>query len=95
MTDKTEALARRFTDLLLKEVGPNRMQQIVRMNDVETHPGICHSHDFCDANMPMYDAFCEVVGREPDLDSDADTALFNEAWDQAKAKHFKTAVTAA
>lgn len=58
--------------------------------------GCCASHNFCDANMPMDEAFSEVMGHSPRIDetehgaeaSAADCALWGKAWDHAKAAHF-------
>lgn len=50
--------------------------------------GCCASHNQCDANMYMAPAFASVMGREIDLQSDADTILWGEAWDYAKTTGF-------
>lgn len=55
--------------------------------------GICASHDFCDANMPMANAFESVVGRPaleaPDgtAEHEADCVLWSRAWTVAKRQH--------
>ena len=33
------------------------MSEIVERNKNETDPNICHSHDFCDANMFLHEVF--------------------------------------
>ncbi len=44
----------------------------------------CHTHDFCDANKLMDEAFRHVVGREPDFDRHLhDMGLWNGAWNMA------------
>ena len=58
-------------------------------NRAEADSGICHSHDVTDANEVMADAFRAVMGREIDLQSDADGTLWNVAWDMAKRAEFK------
>jgi hypothetical protein len=45
--------------------------------------GVCHSHDFCDANDSMAAAFKRVMGRDIDGDNEADCALWNAAWEIA------------
>lgn len=55
----------------------------------------CASHDYCDANCAMYEAFERVVGREPssddeDVNSNADCALWNAAWSLRKAQGFSS-----
>ena len=53
----------------------------------ETDPdyadGACASHDFCDANMAMAPAFTQVMGREPDVSSEEDAAIWSDAWELA------------
>jgi hypothetical protein len=48
----------------------------------------CATHDHLDANEVMAEAFAEVTTRDPRPDSDGDAALWNAAWDYAKAKGF-------
>jgi len=44
--------------------------------------GVCHSHDFCDANMAMLEAYADLLGVPvDDVDlSDNVQGLFNDAW---------------
>lgn len=78
------AIATAFATRLMREVGPLKMAEIARLNAAEGNPNVCHSHDFCDANMPMSEAFEDVTGREPDPSSDADARLWDAAWAQAR-----------
>lgn len=64
------------------------MDEIRRRNETNG-PTVCASHDFCDANMSMIEAFEEVLGREGDAGSDDDAALMNDAWDDAKRNGFR------
>jgi len=57
---------------------------------------VCASHDYCDANMAMAEAFEKVVGREMALGEETpeaasaqeiDLKLVNAAWDDAKVRH--------
>ncbi len=74
-----------FTDATFAEVAARNRS--VRYKKFKT----CATHDFCDANMPMDEAFLSIVGhRMGDLESDdaaddADRALWSEAWDIAQA----------
>lgn len=64
--------------------------QDMRRANVGVEAGICESHSYCDANMPMAAAWESVMGRpflpvgfETDdykTPSDDDVALWNEAW---------------
>lgn len=98
--DTPGQIADRFADILRTWIGAARFQ-IVRERNADAG-GIncpeCHSHDFCDANMAMQDAFENVLGRSPAIDTDgqtvwpdreveADCDLWNVAWDIAKVRH--------
>jgi hypothetical protein len=57
-------------------------------NERETDPGICHSHDFCDANEVMLEAFKVFIAGDDVMTGivtgDRDTvSLWNKAWDYA------------
>src|SRR5262245_4826220 len=43
----------------------------------------CASHDYCDANEAMTLAWRLVLGRDPDVNSTADHALWSAAWSAA------------
>lgn len=93
MTDSTaQAIARAFADKLRAYLSPDQWQEMRRRNALPEYGGpICASHDFCDANMPMQDAWESIMGREflPDDEppSDADCALWNRAWEIACATY--------
>lgn len=88
------ALARSFARALRHEVGRKSYHEIVRLNAAETDPSICHSHDFCDANMAMLSAWnaegwhddeATAIICEPDHPRHAEaTALIHDMWRQWK-----------
>lgn len=83
--DEARQLAFEFSEELRRELSPENFTETVRRNAEETDDRICHSHDFCDANMAMAAAFETVTGREyRPLDGDADDELWQEAWGLAK-----------
>lgn len=87
MTD-ARTLANAFADRLFDAIGADNFAAMKARN-ASLPAGICASHDFCDANEVMAEAFLAVMGRDslPDDDSgmtDADCALWNEAWAIAK-----------
>lgn len=89
--EQVEALAEAFTRHLTEEIGEDKLRFAARENARRGDDGTCASHDECDANMPMLDAFKETFGREPAFlgdagspEADVDTALINDAWDKAK-----------
>ena len=81
-------IARLFCRNLRAELPAETIAQIVRLNAAESDSSICHSHDFCDANEPMAAAFESAMGREIELGSGSDCALWDSAWTIAKESGF-------
>ena len=82
-------LAKAFAQGILDYVEPWQFAEIKRRNSTPEYLGdICASHDFCDANMIMFFAFKEVLGREPNIgtDEEADCEIWSGAWNIAKAQ---------
>lgn len=73
-------LAESFAELLEEALSPVRYERVLRLNAKDSDFRICHSHDFCDANEVMAEAFKRTTGAEIDLQSDEDNALWNAAW---------------
>jgi hypothetical protein len=90
VTGKEAGLAGAFADVLVEYLTDEEFAEMKRRNAVETNESVCHSHDFCDANMAMEDAFRRTFGRLPDVTDKEDgsegddVALWNAAWDLAK-----------
>lgn len=80
-------IAMLFSYELRRALDECELKIVVFENEREKNPAICHSHDFCDANMLMHSAFVAVVGHEPDLMND-DLNIWNAAWDLAKKNKF-------
>lgn len=58
--------------------------EIARLNAAETGAGVCHTHDFCDANVAMLEAVQSLVGEFFTYDgttSAADRKLWASAWE--------------
>lgn len=82
MTAKLLAeLAAEFDQRLRWVLSGTDYAQACADNRAEGGPGVCHSHDRTDANMTMLYAFPQAVGREADIESEADNALWNLGWD--------------
>ena len=92
-------LAHEFASELKKSIGEKKMAALKAANQKLKNPEMCCSHDYCDANMVMADAFKGVFGREPLLapadESNAAQAAFEAdlkmiyvAWKCAKAGNF-------
>lgn len=82
--DDAEKIARKFAEGLTEDLGAGTVAEIVRLNATPAYAGCCASHDFCDANMVMADAFEEVLGHALDAGDETHAALVNRAWDLAK-----------
>lgn len=94
MNEQYQVLARAFVRMLGVELGEAKLAEVARLNAADPSAngdgGVCHSHDFCDANETMLTAFREVLGREVDFDAegDADMGLCEDAWNAAKRAAF-------
>lgn len=97
---QVENLSREFSRVLNEWLTPVQMAEVIATNEENEGDGTCATHDYCDANEAMAEAFEKVVGRpstmvedvenNPELEArqDADTKLWNEAWDLAKYHKF-------
>lgn len=88
MNEQIEKLAQTFSALLESEIGATNMRTVGLRNAAQPpESGICASHDFCDANEVMLEAFELVFGREygGEINHEADMKLTCFAWDMAKA----------
>ncbi len=87
-----ETLARKFSEVLRRWLTPKEMLTVAQRNVKQAGEGTCASHDFCDANMAMleaYESFGKAWGRRAlDMDDDVARNLWNEAWDRAQANAF-------
>jgi hypothetical protein len=83
-------LAFRFSQLL-KEIttlpGFRLMVKSHEINDA-VNSAYCVSHNYCDANIVMLDAFNECAEKEFDINSESDNKLWNMAWRIAKEHNF-------
>ena len=70
MTPHTDqSIADTFVRLLREELTPAQFVQMQHRNFGEASTSVCHSHDFCDANMVMLAAF-EEHGFTVDVDDE-------------------------
>ena len=80
-----------FAYYLRAELSDDEMASVRARNATAEYAGCCASHDHLDANEVMLTAFAEIMGRGPDplrgAQADADEALWNAAWDYARAKY--------
>lgn len=84
-------LAQRFSELLKRAIGQN-ITDVISRNVMEENRDVCHSHDFCDANEVMLQAWKDC-GHDPnditgETQSDEARRLWQDAWDIAKEYDF-------
>lgn len=76
----------------IEHAKPGAMAEVVRRNSSQPHPAICHSHDFCDANVVMAEVITGWIGVEPTAEGVSENAgvmaLWNQSWALAKASFF-------
>jgi hypothetical protein len=89
-SDMVTKVARDFANGLKKELSAEEMSEVVALNRGEQDDSICHSHDFCDANAAMAEAFKKNGQEAPGVLDESDEAmeLWNSAWDYAKQHEF-------
>lgn len=79
-----ERTAQAFLNRVRVKIGQRRYVEAVARN-ANAAPGVCHFHDFCDANECMAAAILAVTGKEMDTADEAHSELFNAAWSRAHA----------
>lgn len=87
-----EALAEEFVRVLREWLSDAEWREMTKRNSSTHAAPICASHDFCDANMAMAEAFHNTLGRSlfPEGDSEPkarDIDLVNDAWSMARERH--------
>lgn len=97
--EQAERLAAAFSAVVRRDLGAH-LPEIVRRNGTEGYAGACATHDFCDANMLMEEAFRDEFGYAPGDDGcrdglgedgkrhDAALRLWNHAWTLARQRRF-------
>ncbi len=88
-TDLIENLGGKFSEIIKKWLTKEQVVEVVDKNSTPEYKECCATHEYCDPNQAMIDAFNLVVGRDIDPHSDSDTLLINEAWDLARVNDFR------
>jgi len=90
MTPSIEKLAHEFGAALRSFLTRKEIQAVITRNRRQKKTNICHSHDFCDANMFLYDVFIRYgmdITEEGGLDRWC--GLWNATWNLAKSREFR------
>lgn len=87
----THDLARTFGAVVREWLTPEEFAEVLVRNRAQASALVCHSHDFMDANDAMMEAFERLGVPYDDVDADDEriAALWNAAWDLAKANEFE------
>ena len=80
--EKVVKLAARFKAILTEWLSEEERAEVVRLNNDPAWHGCCATHDFCDANEAMAEAF-RREGMGSNFPDDDD---WNTAWDLFKAE---------
>ena len=84
---EADKVADAFIVKLREWLTPEELAAVDERNAREESPIVCHSHDFCDANVALAEVF-EKYGLDPLSQDDSIINLWNTAWDIAKVKGF-------
>jgi hypothetical protein len=84
--DKPSLIAERFAEVLRNWLSAEEWEQMKVRNQFDSRysGGACASHDFCDANMAMQEAFESVMEHICDGDNEVDCVIWNTAWELAR-----------
>lgn len=85
-----EDLSEEFAKELKIELGDNAFNEMVQKHiDGEyAKKDVCVTHDYCDGNQVMLDAYEKCYKREFNMQNDDDMQLWNGAWEFAKRNNF-------
>lgn len=85
-----QCLARLFSLVVRRSLSAAEIEMVVELNSVENDALICHTHDVCDANMLMLEAFVDagLLADHRDAPADYFHPLWCAAWDLAKTNSF-------
>lgn len=81
----TLQLAKEFSAMVVASHSPVELSDIIQKNRREPDLQVCHSHDYCDANMLMLAVF-EDHGL--DVEDEQNHVLWCEAWGIARKEEF-------
>ena len=81
---KTLKIGKRFRSKLRHLIGEEQFNEMARLNMKNWNQGHCHSHDYCDANMVMLNAWREITGSEFNMQDLGQKKAWQEAWIKAR-----------
>lgn len=97
-TELINQLSDEFSRLIVASFTPDQLAETIAKNHTPDYAGCCATHDYCDSNMVMNEAFENVMNREfiffddekPETQEQhrEDCHLFDSAWILSKSKDF-------
>lgn len=78
MSVSIKTLEIEFSKNLRSVLSSEEMEELVRKNHAEAIPEICHSHDYCDANMVLHEVFMK---HGMDVADEGGIERWGEMWD--------------
>jgi hypothetical protein len=90
LSTKAQCIAAQLSTILNGWLTPAELEEVRRRNiEPQQEPGICATHDFCNADEAMAQAFWRVMRRDVDAASQTDVALWGAAWWIARSVEFR------
>lgn len=82
-------LAKEFSRLIREKLKPADMGKVIALSKSGDYTTACPTHEFCDANQVMMDAFENLAGRPYSFDDDStDHEITEQAWTIARENDF-------
>lgn len=89
---RPEEVAVAFSNVIREWLSPAELRKAIRDNRTELDTHVCHTHDHCDANMAMAEAFESLGLATPgDEMGEGSFSLWNAAWEIAIKAEFDPA----
>ena len=85
---QAEKLAIEFMHRIRLYLTKEEFKELVARTKANADKRICFSHDYCDANMVMNEAFGQIFGRDIDATKQADLDMCSKAWEITRVKNF-------
>jgi hypothetical protein len=92
-SSKVIALSNAFS-AIIREWVPDKVFEINQRNKEPYYidNGLCATHDFCDPNQAIINAFKQVYDKEPSVQNEQHNLLIIRAWNLSKSIGFNTYV---
>jgi len=84
----TQKISNAFNNKMREWLDDDEFNSLIKKTKSQTDPNVCHTHDYCDANVIMDECFVEILGREHDCASQTDADIWNDAWTLSKQNLF-------